>query len=55
MVRVPVTNAATSLVVAGLSATIEVPPKEDPAGMIVARIVVLEAALIAKRNGVARC
>jgi hypothetical protein len=55
VVRVPVTNAATSLVVAGLSATIEVPPKEDPAGMIVARIVVLEAALIAKRNGVARC
>jgi hypothetical protein len=55
VVRVPVANAAMSLVGAGLSATTEVPPMEDPAGMIVARIVVLEAALIAKRNGVARC
>jgi hypothetical protein len=55
VVRVPAVNDAVALVGAGPSVTTEVPPVGDPAGTIVARTVVLEAAPIARRNGAARC
>jgi hypothetical protein len=55
VVRVPAANDAVALVGAGLSVTTGAPAVEVPAGTIVGRTVVLQAAPIARRNGVARC